>query len=42
MLELKHQATVLDVLRTGALTDEVAKILEKTASEATMEVKGEK
>ncbi|MDR2627371.1 MAG: F0F1 ATP synthase subunit alpha, partial [Dysgonamonadaceae bacterium] len=31
ILELKHKKTVLDVLRTGALTDEVAKLLEETA-----------
>jgi F-type H+-transporting ATPase subunit alpha len=32
VLELKHKKTVLDVLKTGALTDEVAKLLEDTAT----------
>ncbi|MDR1121533.1 MAG: F0F1 ATP synthase subunit alpha [Dysgonamonadaceae bacterium] len=33
VLELKHRKTVLDVLRTGALTDEAAEILKETATE---------
>jgi F-type H+-transporting ATPase subunit alpha len=33
VLELKHRKTVLDILRTGTLTDEVAEILKETATE---------
>lgn len=33
VLELRHRKNVLDVLRTGALTDEAAKLLQETAAE---------
>ena len=31
ILEMKHQADVLDILKTGVITDEVMSILEKEA-----------
>jgi len=39
ILELKHQKDVLDVLKTGVITEEVEKILAETAAEVVEGVK---
>jgi F-type H+-transporting ATPase subunit alpha len=38
VLELSHQADVLDVLKKGILTDEVSAIIEKVAGEVAKRV----